>query len=194
MKTTSRERIIQTASDLFQTKGYHATGLNEIIKNSDSPKGSLYYYFPHGKEELGVAAVRFAGNFIRQKIKNGLQRHTDPILAIQEVIRGIKVALDKERKLNNTSLSLVALETYLSSELLRTACSQSFYEIEKIYAEKLIASGFTEEKAAELGITIQTMVEGSILLSVTHGNTSPLTIVSKEIEFLISQYDIHVLK
>lgn len=187
-KTDSREKIVETASDLFQTQGYHATGLNEIIKESGSPKGSLYYYFPNGKEELGVAAVEFAGESIQQKIKSGLNRHNDPVLAISEVIREMVNALEQDGKLKNTSLSLIALETYLSSDLLRTACSKSFSALEEIYAKKLMASGIPEKQAKELGAVIQSLMEGAILLSVTHNDTTPLTAAAKQIQILIEYY------
>lgn len=184
-KTDSRERIVETASNLFQTQGYHATGLNEIVKESGSPKGSLYYYFPNGKEELGVAAVEFAGKSIQQKIESGLSRQSDPALAIKEVVREMVNALEQDGKLKNTSLSLIALETYLSSELLRTACSKSFSALEGIYAEKLSASGIPEKKAKELGMVIQSLMEGAILLSVTHRDTAPLTAAARQIQILI---------
>lgn len=187
-KTDSRERIIETASNLFQTQGFHATGLNEIIRESGSPKGSLYYYFPNGKEELGVAAVEFAGRSIQQKIKSGLGRQNAPALAIKEVIQEIVHALEQNGKLKNTSLSLIALETYLSSELLRTACSKSFSALEEIYAEKLAASGMPEKQAKELGTVIQSLMEGAILLSVTHRDTTPLTDAAKQIQILIEHY------
>lgn len=187
-KTDSRERIVETASNLFQTQGFHATGLNEIIRESGSPKGSLYYYFPNGKEELGVAAVEFAGRSIQQKIKSGLGRQNAPALAIKEVIQEIVHALEQNGKLKNTSLSLIALETYLSSELLRAACSKSFSALEEIYAEKLAASGMPEKQAKELGTVIQSLMEGAILLSVTHRDTTPLTDAAKQIQILIEHY------
>ena len=184
-KKDSREKIVETASDLFQTQGYHATGLNEIIRESGSPKGSLYYYFPNGKEELGVAAVEFAAKSIQQKIRSGLNRQNDPVLAMREVIREMVNALERDGKLKNTSLSLIALETYGSSELLQTACSQSFFALEEMYAEKLMACGIPEKQAKELGLVIQSLMEGAILLSVTHRDTTPLTAAAKQIQVLI---------
>ncbi|WP_196592195.1 TetR/AcrR family transcriptional regulator [Pectinatus frisingensis] len=186
-KNNSREKIVGTASDLFQSQGFYATGLNEIIKKSGSPKGSLYYYFPEGKEELGVAAVKFAGRSIQQKIKDGLDRYTDPILAINAVIKDMITALKQDGKLKNTSLSLVALETYLSSEALRTACSESFSALENIYAQKLLDSGVPKERAEQLGIVIQSLMEGAILLSVTHHDTTALGLAAKQIEILLKK-------
>lgn len=187
-KAGSRQKIIETASDLFQTHGYNATGLNEIIKKSGSPKGSLYYYFPKGKEELGVAAAEYAGKCIVNKIRQGLDNDEDPSLAIQAVIKEMVAALKKNGKLKNTSLSLVALETYLTSDPLRQACSRSFTALENIYAEKLKKSGFPDSISEELGTVIQSIMEGAILLSVTHKNTMPLISAARQIKVLISHY------
>jgi hypothetical protein len=47
--STTRDQIIQAACTLLEKQGYPATGLNEIVRESGAPKGSLYYYFPDGK-------------------------------------------------------------------------------------------------------------------------------------------------
>lgn len=44
-KTDSREKIIKAASKLFQIKGFNATGLNEILKESKSPKALFITIF-----------------------------------------------------------------------------------------------------------------------------------------------------
>lgn len=49
MKTNTKDIFIDTASSLFANQGYHATGTSEILKKSNAPKGSLYYYFPRKK-------------------------------------------------------------------------------------------------------------------------------------------------
>ena len=49
-----RERIINTASDLFYKQGYRATGINEVIQTSAVAKATFYHHFPT-KEELCLA-------------------------------------------------------------------------------------------------------------------------------------------
>ncbi|WP_027399870.1 TetR/AcrR family transcriptional regulator [Anaerovorax odorimutans] len=188
-KTDSREKMIEAASRLFQLQGYHATGLNEILRESQAPKGSLYYYFPNGKEELALSAIELASNIIQNKIKASLSLHSDPILAIQNVIKDMKIAIDKDGKLQNVSLSLLALETYLSSETLREACKNSFINLENIYAAKLMESGMTLQAAQNLGMVIQAMIEGAISISITKKDTTTLSAVADQISVIISQYN-----
>jgi AcrR family transcriptional regulator len=56
--TDARERAIATAERLFRSQGYAATGLAQIIEESGSPKGSFYFHFPGGKEELAAETIK----------------------------------------------------------------------------------------------------------------------------------------
>ena len=54
----SKLKIIETAAALVRRQGWNATGINQILTDAKTPKGSFYYYF-HSKDELGVAIVKF---------------------------------------------------------------------------------------------------------------------------------------
>ncbi|GAA3331467.1 hypothetical protein GCM10020331_088170 [Ectobacillus funiculus] len=58
----------------FQLQGYHATGLNQILTESETPKGSLYYHFPNGKEQLAIEAVNNMKDFVQAKTEKNFQR------------------------------------------------------------------------------------------------------------------------
>lgn len=187
-KTNSKEKILLTASKLFQIKGYNATGLNEILKESGAPKGSLYYYFPNGKEELALAAIKLSSEAIITRLKITLDEHKNPIEAIQCLIQNIISDLEKGDKLLDRSISLIALETYLSSDPLRKACCESFAALQDTYIQKLIESGISKDTAKELGKFIQVSIEGAITVAVTENNSSALLTVSNQIEILLNSY------
>ncbi len=180
-KVTTKEKFIETASRLFEVKGYNATGLNEILSESGAPKGSLYYHFPKGKEQLALEAVNLAGEKIKLKLEGNLNRIENPIEAIMANIEGLAAIIDNEEKTRDMSISLIALETYLTSEVLRKACEEVFNLLESRYAEKLIKSGIDKDEAHELGATIGTMVEGGITMSLTRKNGNPLRLIAKQI-------------
>ncbi|MBU3107468.1 TetR/AcrR family transcriptional regulator [Clostridium gasigenes] len=185
-KTDSREKILTTASRLFQLKGYNATGLSEILKESNSPKGSLYYYFPNGKEEMAVESINLANKAIEKSIRTALGKYSNPIKAMQYNIKTIIDELNSEGMLHDISISLLSLETHLLSEPLREACKKAILVMENAYTEKLIESGFNKEKAEELGIAINLMIEGAITVSVAKRDVSALLVVSTQIELLLN--------
>jgi len=45
MKSPARERILETADDLFTRRGYGNVGINEIIERSGTAKASFYQHF-----------------------------------------------------------------------------------------------------------------------------------------------------
>jgi TetR/AcrR family transcriptional regulator, lmrAB and yxaGH operons repressor len=60
----TRDRLIAAAALLFRQKGYHATGLAEILLVADAPKGSLYHHFPEGKADLARAAADWTADML----------------------------------------------------------------------------------------------------------------------------------
>ncbi|WP_285712710.1 TetR/AcrR family transcriptional regulator [Erythrobacter oryzae] len=57
----ARDKALATAEDLFRRQGFAATGLAQIIEESGSPKGSFYFHFKGGKDQLAAEiAERFA--------------------------------------------------------------------------------------------------------------------------------------
>lgn len=184
--TNAKEKFIETAYKLFEVKGYNGTGLNEILKESGAPKGSLYYHFPNGKEQLALESIKLAGEKIKANLKRTLDKFDNPTDGIVFSLNEIAVIIDENKKMHDMSISLIALETYDNSEVLRTACEKVFEALENIYYEKLINYGINNDKAKELAVSISAMTEGAILLSLTRKNGEALRQVGKQIKILIN--------
>lgn len=185
-KMNTKERLIETASKLFELKGYYATGLNEILAESGAPKGSLYYHFPKGKEQLALESIISEGEKIKFKIQSALDSIENPVDSIVANIENVATVIDNQYKTKDMSIGLIALETYLTSEVLRSACEEVFTSLENIYAEKLIKAGMNKEDAYELGSVIATMVEGGIIYSLVKKSGKPLRLIAKQISKLIN--------
>jgi len=54
--TDTRQRLIETGLTLFATQGYAATGVGQVTRAADVPKGSFYHYFS-SKEDFARAVV-----------------------------------------------------------------------------------------------------------------------------------------
>ena len=48
--STTRERMIDATITLLRRSGLSGAGINEIVRESGAPKGSLYHFFPDGKQ------------------------------------------------------------------------------------------------------------------------------------------------
>ena len=184
-KMNTREKILTTAAFLFQKNGYHATGLNEIIKESGTPKGSLYYYFPNGKEELVAATIKLMGEKIQHQIEEELAKNSDPVQAFKEFILDLARDFNEKDQENCFSISLLALETVSMSESLRKTCIEVYDLWTDIYYHKLVDSGFSSEKATELSSILQLMIEGAITISLIRNDTTMLVAAAEKIPILL---------
>jgi TetR/AcrR family transcriptional repressor of lmrAB and yxaGH operons len=182
---SSREQLIETTCELLETQGYHATGLNQIIATSKTPKGSLYYYFPEGKEELGIAAITLAGERIAQNVRKNLGSSDDPAEAFFQCILTIAYHVEASNFQAGGPLTTVALETVSSSVGLNNACRLAYQRIQEVFAEKLGEGGFSQARAAQLATFINATLEGGIMLSRTNHSGEPLKIIAETTKQLL---------
>jgi TetR/AcrR family transcriptional repressor of lmrAB and yxaGH operons len=76
-KKSTKDALVETASRLFRLRGYDGIGLNDILKESSIPKGSMYHHFPGGKEELAVAAIQHTKNMAILDAQNILNQYDE---------------------------------------------------------------------------------------------------------------------
>src|SRR5829696_5567914 len=106
--TTAREDAIATAARLFDRSGYHGAGLAEILEASGAPRGSFYFHFPGGKEQLAVEAVRHAGGQVRQMIEASAARDPDPVAILRRLSRALTRWLEASGYTQGCAVSNVA--------------------------------------------------------------------------------------
>src|SRR3977135_1824892 len=77
-RTDSRARMIKAAFDLFRQRGYHATAFSDVVQESGAPRGSIYFHFPGGKQELAREAIALAGDEIEGIVEGAGRLANDP--------------------------------------------------------------------------------------------------------------------
>ena len=183
--TSTRDQIIQSTCDLIENQGYHATGMNEIVKESGAPKGSIYYYFPEGKEEITAEAVLFAGRTVAGRIRRHLAAFEDPAEALQSFVENIAHHVEASGFRAGGPLTIVASETATTHERLNQACQQAYALIREAFAERLRAAGFAPDHAQRLTWMIISAIEGGTILSRTDHSGDPLREVARQLADLL---------
>ena len=88
LETSSKKlHIIRTAFRLFTTHGFHTTGVDLIVKESEIPKATLYNYF-HSKERLIEMCIAFQKSLLKEEVLAIIysSRYCTPTDKLKEIV------------------------------------------------------------------------------------------------------------
>lgn len=187
MTNTTREKMLETTTRLLRVQGFNGTGLNQIIKESKTPKGSLYYHFPGGKEQLAAEAILAGGQTMIERIQNAFELTKTPRQAVTAILQGAAEELEATNFQSGCPIALVALEVANGDGPVRDACQQVFAEAHKTLVSNLGAAGLSRDHAENLAELMVTTFEGALLLSRANRNTKPLINLLKTVPLLLPE-------
>ena len=176
---TTRQRILAASEELFRRQGYAGTGVKAILAGSQAPYGSLYHFFPGGKEELGAAALRAGGETYRELVETIFEPGADVVAATRACFEGAAELVAATGYADACPIATVALEVASTSEPMRQAAAEAFESWLAVLTERFVAAGIAEPRARELAIELFCAIEGAFLLSRTTRSTEALTIAGR---------------
>lgn len=185
----TKSLIINSATTLFQQKGYKGSGLNEILKVCNITKGALYHHFPNGKEELLIACLQSMNAAITTDIEDIFNRYPTTLEAIQAMIEKLVVDFDREGTIAGYTFSSMVSEMASLSEPVRNACSDLYTKIQGLYSNKLVADGFSKESAHSLALMMTASIEGGMMLCLTQKSSEPLKVISQGLPNLVKAFN-----
>jgi TetR/AcrR family transcriptional regulator, lmrAB and yxaGH operons repressor len=173
-----RTKLLKTAAALFKRQGYNATGLTELLTESQTPKGSFYFYFPQGKEQLAAASVELAGQEFAAVISKILDKEPKPDLAFLSFAKALGRWLEKSGFVDGCPITTVCLEMTPQSDAVSATVKAAFHSWRLLWSEYLERSGFPVEQAQSLSMTLLSALEGAFIFSRAEKSTSPFDVVS----------------
>lgn len=177
--------MVRTAGRLLQKQGFHGTGLKQILEESGAPRGSLYFHFPGGKEQLAVEAVREAGIRTVKTVEALLAAHQDPREAMNGFVHAAAEVLRQSDFQEGCPVATVTLEAAGASEAIRAACQTTYQEWHRVIRDRLTDAGVTQARAGALATLVLAAVEGALILSRARRDTEPLHSVAAELASVI---------
>lgn len=159
-----RERIIETALNLFYQQGYDATTVNQIIDVSSTHKASFYRYF-QDKEELGALYLEIQGKNFNEGWKTLMQKADSPVHFIQLWISLLK------RQIRNGAYFGCPIAKFMSSSEIPQTSKNKANEVLQLWTTTL-GNYFERQKAERfLGESFAPQKEAKRFLKLFQGNS-----------------------
>jgi len=170
----TRDKILGTAALLFQQQGYAATSINQIITTSGQPKGSLYFHFPGGKQEMALAAATQSSAFIIALLDDIFAAAPNPLIAITNICGAFAQQLKASGYRDGCPISPLATSATNTASPLRQSCASAYDQWLSAIKSGLKSHGIAEARLAPLASLTLSSVEGAVLLSQVRHNTEAL--------------------
>jgi AcrR family transcriptional regulator len=170
----TRDRIVEASAELFRRQGYASTGVKRIVAAASAPFGSLYHFFPGGKEELGVEVVRWSGALYEQLIDAFFDPAPDVATAVEEFFAAAAETLEETDYADACPIATVALEVASTNEPLRAATAEVFASWIATATDRFEQGGVPEGEARHLAIASLAALEGAFVLCRAQRTTEPL--------------------
>jgi TetR/AcrR family transcriptional repressor of lmrAB and yxaGH operons len=170
----SKEKTLSAAVKLFSQRGYHGTGLQDILEAGGAPRGSLYFHFPKGKEQIGEAAVQLGTEGVRDFITDAAQTSGNVQAFLVKLARGMAANLERSGYREGCPVATTALETAAQSDVLGRAARAAFQTWEQEIKRALISFGMKANKADRTATAVLSQLEGALLLARTYRSLEPM--------------------
>jgi TetR/AcrR family transcriptional regulator, lmrAB and yxaGH operons repressor len=160
----TRDRILDATIRLLRRQGYTATGIKQIVAEGDAPLGSIYHYFPGGKEQIGTEALARSGERVRQTIARAADSPDLPAAINTYFVVNAERLRDSDYQ-RGCPIATVALETASDNERIRQVCEEVFNGWQVTLAQVFTGAGIREADAGPLATFVLSSYEGALTMS-----------------------------
>lgn len=182
----TRARILRRAARLLRRQGYQATGLKQVLEESGAPRGSFYFHFPGGKEQLAVEALRFEIERVARAIDVVLAAHAESGPALRAFLAGFGEIVRRSDFALGCPVGIVTLDSAPRSEALRAVCCEGFACWQQRLRAHLERAGLAAARADSLATLALSAAEGALMVSRARRDTRAFEAVCDEIERLVT--------
>jgi TetR/AcrR family transcriptional repressor of lmrAB and yxaGH operons len=177
----SRDAFLRATARLLQRQGYGATAVSEIVELSGAPRGSLYFHFPGGKQQLAVESMTRAGEQLRGAIEQLLCSGESLSESLGGLVDALAAGLEGSHYRDGCPIATVALESSSASHAVRATAESVFASWLEAIEQRLRAGGLSAERAERRALLVLSAIEGALILARARRDTRPLAAIREEL-------------
>jgi AcrR family transcriptional regulator len=175
MGSDTRTRFLDAGTQLFRRQGYSATGVKQLVELGQAPLGSLYHYFPGGKEQVALEGIERAAGRYEVLLERVFARYPDVGDVALAWFAMAATALRQSDFRDGCPIGTLAGEVAVTHDALRDAGRSVFTDWQRRVAARLREVGLSAREARRLATFAVASLEGAILLARVQRSTNPLT-------------------
>jgi TetR/AcrR family transcriptional regulator, lmrAB and yxaGH operons repressor len=185
MIVKTRDRMIQTTARHLQERGYYGTSLNDILAESDAPRGSLYFHFPGGKAQIVAEATRVSIDQATEALRQAMAEAPTPGAGVRRFVEVTAELMAESDYTFGCPVAPIILDAQGEEAALAELCRAAFDEWAVVMRAAFEDAGMGPDRAATLALMVEATHEGLFLIARARRDIAPLTTGAVELESLI---------
>ena len=183
----TKQRIVTATNELFRRQGFNGTSLSQIVKASQSTTGSLYHFFPGGKDELTAEVLRTSGAAYGQLVDMIVRAAVNPAQGMSDAFAGAAELIEQSGFIDPCPIGTVAREVASTHESLRQVAAAVMQGWTDTLVAVFVDAGIGAERAVPLATIVIASIEGGFILARTHADTTAFLMIGESLSALIAQ-------
>jgi AcrR family transcriptional regulator len=163
--------MLDAAQTLMREQGLAGAGIQQIVKLSRAPIGSVYHHFPRGKTQLASEALRLHGEKAQRLLVAALGTKKPLEQRLRSFFRGAARAFEDAGARKGCAVGAVALDLGPRDEALRGVCNEIFANWVDAVAPLL--PWRSAQKRRSFAVAIVAAVEGAFILGRAQRSGAP---------------------
>ncbi|MFH1156066.1 MAG: TetR/AcrR family transcriptional regulator [Pseudomonadota bacterium] len=188
IESDARDRIIETALNLFYTQGYLATGINQIIAESKVAKATFYAHFP-SKEALCLAYLQARHILWMGWLKESVAGNKSTTEKLTGIFKFLEMWMSESNfrgcAFLNIATEIPSIDSKIRDEVIKHKDDLQAYIKDIIQALIESDSSFSELDAQQTAKIVYVLVEGAIVSSQNYSATWPIKAAQKAVKNLL---------
>src|SRR4051794_13552627 len=182
----TRDRILFASAELFRRQGYAGTGLKQVTAQAQAPFGSLYHFWPGGKQALAEEVLRAGGDFFLALYRQIVDDAPDLLTGLRGFFAGAGETLEATDYADACPIATVAREGASSHDVLRQATADVFELWVGAMTDDLAEAGVERERARATALSTLAILEGAFLLCRALRTTEPMQAAGESAAAVVS--------
>ena len=185
MANDTRSRMLEATGRLLRQRGYHGTSLNDILAASGAPRGSLYFHFPGGKDQLVIEVTRASVREVAERLARNARRGKKPRGCGPPHRRSHCRDAGKERLCAGLPGGAGGAGRNDRHSRTRRALPRGVRGVDRPAAEIVYDAGIPDKRARSLALLVEASIEGMMVIARATRDYRPMLDVADELATLL---------
>ena len=159
MESQTRGKLVEAAVSLLRQSGLSGAGINEIVRASGAPKGSVYYFFPGGKHQIVTEALELHAASVVAFMEAELAPGRSPARKIEALFAAYARRIEEAKFQRSCPSGAVCLDLDAEMQALRETVASTFRQYVEAIARHVHVG--SERESREFAAFVLTAIQGA---------------------------------